>query len=164
MTQLIFREMEKADAGIIAELERMCFTLPWSKKLILDDLKNPLGYYLVGVLDGKIVTYCGMWIIIDEAHITNIAVHPDYRRRGFGRAMMIEMMERAIGMGVNMMSLEVRKSNFAARAMYERLGYRQAGLRVAYYHDNDEDAIVMWNRDLSASLDAVRSGLKVSRA
>ena len=85
MEEIIFRAMEKQDVPRIAELERICFRSPWSENSIGAELKNRLAYYHVGECDEKIVAYGGMWVLFAEAHITNVAVDPEYRRRGFGK-------------------------------------------------------------------------------
>ncbi|BAF58924.1 acetyltransferases [Pelotomaculum thermopropionicum SI] len=90
-----------------------------------------------------------MWLILDEAHITNVAVHPEYRKNNIGRTLMLEMMRRAALMGAVRMTLEVRPSNAAARRLYASLGFEVKGIRRRYYTDTNEDAIIMWKEDLT---------------
>jgi len=100
-------------------------------------------------VDGKVVGYAGMWLILDEAHITNVAVHPGYRRNKIGRSLMLEIIRRAALMGINRMTLEVRPSNAPARRLYTALGFEERGLRKRYYTDTNEDAIIMWRENLA---------------
>ena len=142
------RYMDYTDADRIAQLEKICFTMPWSKEAILDDLGNSIAHYLVFELNGQVIAYAGMWLIIDEAHITNIAVDPAFRRRGLGKTMMLALIKEAIKKSTSMMTLECRVSNIAAQNMYRGLGFDICGMREKYYHDNGEDAYVMWNRNI----------------
>lgn len=143
--ELEFRYMTMQDVGAVAELERLAFTTPWPHDAFVNELtKNPNARYVVAVHNNRIVAYCGMWIIIDEAHITNIAVHPLFRGKKIGLSLMIKMMGFAKMSGAHSMTLEVRPSNTVARNMYIRLGFREHGLRKRYYSDNNEDAIIMW--------------------
>ena len=95
-----------------------------------------------------VVGYAGMWKIQDEGHITNIAVHPEFRGVHIGKALMSQLINEARSLGVNSMTLEVRKSNIIARNLYESFGFKEAGVRKGYYADNKEDAIVMWNEQI----------------
>jgi ribosomal-protein-alanine N-acetyltransferase len=110
--------------------------------------ENIYAHYVVVKQEGKVVAYSGMWVIVDEAHITNIAVHPHYRRRGIGEMLMKEMLERAKSHGALRMTLEVRVSNKTAQDLYIRLGFIATGIRRGYYSDTGEDATVMWLNDL----------------
>ena len=108
--------------------------------------------YVAASLGGKIVGYGGMWLIINEAHITNIAVHPLFRKRGIGSGILLDMMRLANQeLGIRKMTLEVRKGNHAAQSMYRKFGFLVAGERKHYYDDN-EDATIMWCDDITAYL------------
>ena len=125
-----------------AELERLCFSEPWSEQA----LTLLLGENAFGVAcerDGRVVAYGGMLTVLDEGQITNIAVHPDARRQGIGRALLTEMLRLARERGLSEISLEVRASNEAAIALYERMGFAVAGRRRHFYRDPTEDALVM---------------------
>jgi ribosomal-protein-alanine N-acetyltransferase len=98
----------------------------------------------VAELDGEIIGYAGVWIILDEGHVTNIAVHPKYQRRGIGRQLMEAITAFAAGRGAVRMTLEVRVSNFVAQDLYKQLGYEICGVRKGYYQDTKEDAYIMW--------------------
>ncbi|WP_232699931.1 ribosomal protein S18-alanine N-acetyltransferase [Brevibacillus daliensis] len=140
-----FKYMTWDDVEKVAELERICFPTPWPKEAFYNELKiNPNAKYLVALLDQEIVGYCGMWIIIDEVHITNICVHPDARGQKIGLRIMKQMMGLAMLHGGEKMTLEVRPSNTVARHLYEKLGFEEQGRRKRYYSDNNEDAIIMW--------------------
>src|SRR5690606_21440537 len=117
------------------------FTLPWSSAAFYNELtNNHFARYLVMELDGRIIAYGGMWNIMDEAHVTNIAVRGGYRGRGFGELMLRNVMATAIYLGSERMTLEVRVSNTAAQQLYTKLGFVASGVRKAYYSDNQEDA------------------------
>ncbi|MEA5060188.1 Ribosomal-protein-alanine acetyltransferase [bioreactor metagenome] len=154
MTDMHFRPMQKEDVARIAELERICFRSPWSEKALAGELKNPVARYRVGLVGEALEAYAGMWVIYDEAHITNVAVAPAFRRRGYGRAIMEEMLRTARLYGANQMTLEVRESNLVAQALYGNLGFETAGRRKRYYSDTGEDAFIMWNRDIGKTLAA----------
>ncbi|ACX51321.1 ribosomal-protein-alanine acetyltransferase [Ammonifex degensii KC4] len=133
----------------VLEIERLSFPLPWDRDTFLFEiLINKLAEYVVALWNGKVVGYGGMWIVADEGHITNIAVHPDYRLRGVGREILKELIRRAREKGLSRMTLEVRPSNAVARHLYRSLGFVEKGIRKRYYRDNDEDAIIMWLEDL----------------
>ena len=148
MTDMLFRPMQKGDVPRVAELERLCFRSPWSEKALAGELKNRLAHYRVGLLQESIQAYGGMWIMFDEAHVTNIAVAPECRRHGYGRALMLEMIRAALLHGAANMTLEVREGNLGAQALYTSLGFENAGRRKRYYSDTGEDAFIMWNRNL----------------
>jgi ribosomal-protein-alanine N-acetyltransferase len=152
MANEIFRRMEKKDVGKVAELERVCFSMPWSENSIAGELKNKAARYCVLDRDGEIVSYAGMWIIFNEAHITNIAVRPDCRRQGLGFLMMCCMMKQALTCGATEMTLEVRERNFAAQSLYARCRFEKAGVRPRYYRDTGESAYILWNRDLKSTV------------
>ncbi|RFU69279.1 ribosomal-protein-alanine N-acetyltransferase [Peribacillus saganii] len=142
---LSFRFMTEEDIDQILVVERKSFTLPWSREAFYNELHhNQYAVYIVLEEEGMIIGYCGAWIVIDEAHITNIAVLPEYRGRKLGEALLRKMMELAKGMNVITMTLEVRVSNLVAQSLYEKLGFQRGGIRKNYYTDNHEDAMVMW--------------------
>ena len=97
-----------------------------------------------------VVGYGGLWLMVDEAHVTSVAIRPEFRGRGLGELLMLIMVDVAIRLGARWLTLEVRVSNRAARKLYEKLGFREAGLRPRYYTDNNEDAVIMWSEELSA--------------
>lgn len=125
-------------------IEKLSFPTPWPKISFYNELHNDLAFYLVALEEKKVVGYAGMWLILDEAHVTNLAVHPDYRGLGIGRALMREMIFRAAFLGAVRMTLEVRASNRPAIALYQSLGFHREGRRKGYYEDTKEDALIMW--------------------
>ena len=142
-------KMERCHLAEIVALEKICFSNPWTYEGYRFELEdNKLAQYLVALEGEKVVAYGGMWIILGEAHVTNLAVHPDYRRRGLGEMLMHCLMARAYGAGARHMTLEVRQSNRAAQKLYEKLGFKGVGHRRGYYSDNQEDALIMWKGDL----------------
>jgi ribosomal-protein-alanine N-acetyltransferase len=143
--QIEFRPMEISDLPQILDVEVNSFPTPWPKEAFYNELvRNQFARYTVVTIDGKVIGYCGVWIILDEAHITNIAIHPDYRGNGYGEAMLLYVMEMVKMFGVTKMTLEVRKSNRVAQTLYQKVGFESAGIRPKYYSDNQEDAIIMW--------------------
>lgn len=143
--KVVFTEMKMEHLGQVLEIEERSFPSPWSyQAFACEILQNPLAFYVVAVAGEKVVGYAGMWVVLDEAHITNVAVHPGWRKMGLGRALMQELIRRAARRGVARITLEVRPSNAAARRLYAALGFEEAGLRKNYYIDNNEDAIIMW--------------------
>jgi ribosomal-protein-alanine N-acetyltransferase len=137
--------MELQDIPDICEIERESFSVPWTKEAFENELNtNLLAKYMVLEVDGIVAGYVGMWGIIDEAHITNIAIAPNYRGHGYGEQLMEQLAELAKMMGMHAMTLEVRVSNEIAIRLYRKLGFEDAGVRKGYYSDNGEDALVMW--------------------
>lgn len=140
--------LQKTEAHLegAANLERLCFpAAPWSAQS-LELLTNEgigVGYLLTDPADGSVVAYGGMLITVDEGQITNIAVHPDHRRRGYGAAILRALLRHAKDARLESVSLEVRPSNTAAVAMYRNVGFAEAGRRKAFYTKPTEDALVM---------------------
>lgn len=140
-----FRSMQLADIGTICEIEKASFSTPWSEGAFYNELvNNHFAHYLVLEYQGDIVGYGGMWVIMDEAHVTNIAVREAYRGKKLGEQLMLQMQATAVFLGAVKMTLEVRVTNYVAQRLYEKLGFRPAGVRRGYYSDNMEDALIMW--------------------
>ncbi|MGA9172597.1 MAG: ribosomal protein S18-alanine N-acetyltransferase [Thermoactinomyces sp.] len=140
-----FRPMELSDLSRIEIIENQSFSAPWPRQAFYNELVfNQFAHYTVVTVDGVVAGYCGFWLILDEAHITNIAIHPDYRGYGLGEATLLYVMGLARELRADKMTLEVRVSNIVAQSLYEKLGFTRAGLRKEYYTDNKEDAIIMW--------------------
>ena len=143
--RLQFRRMVLSDVERIMEIEPLCFTAPWSREAYYAELtQNHFARYTVAELAGEVIGYGGIWVIIDEAHVTNIAIHPDYQGRHYGEQLMRMLIAQALSHGVRHMTLEVRVSNRTAQRLYEKMGFVPHGIREGYYTDNNEDAIVMW--------------------
>ena len=142
---MTFRMMNVDDIDQVLEVESQSFTLPWSKEAFFNELTvNQYAVYIVIEDNGKIAGYCGSWVVIDESHITNIAILPEYRGKKLGEALLRKMIEISISMGAIRMTLEVRVSNVVAISLYEKLGFQKGGIRKRYYTDNHEDAYIMW--------------------
>ena len=147
-TDMIIREAKLDDVHSIAELDKLCFSMPWSEVSFLKEIsENNIALYLVAEIAGQIEGYAGMWLIIDEGHITNVAVHPNFRRRHIGEAIVSVLLAEAQAEGITRQTLEVRVSNFAAQRLYEKFGFQACGIRKGYYEDNHEDAIIMWREN-----------------
>lgn len=142
---ITFRIANELDIDILVDIEQKSFTVPWPPEAFYQDItSNRFAVYLLMECNGKVVGYCGVWLVIDEAHITNIAILPEYRGFKLGETLLKEMMMMAIGSGAKTMTLEVRVSNHPARNLYRKLGFQEGGIRKNYYTDNLEDALVMW--------------------
>lgn len=144
---VVFRFMREEDIDQVLEIEHASFTTPWSREAFYNELNmNKFAVYIVVEVDKKVVGYCGVWIVIDEAHVTNIAILPAYRGRKLGEALMKNLFDVARTMGAKSMTLEVRVTNYVAQSLYRKFGFQKGGLRKNYYTDNQEDALVMWVR------------------
>ncbi|MEW6398864.1 MAG: ribosomal protein S18-alanine N-acetyltransferase [Bacillota bacterium] len=147
--QVYIDQMTLADLDGVLAVEELSYRTPWSRRAFLSELtENIHAQYIVARLGQEVVGYAGMWVILDEGHVTNIAVHPDWRRRGLGERLLRELISRARARGATRMTLEVRKSNLAAQRLYTGLGFAPRGIRKGYYSDTGEDAIIMWLEDL----------------
>jgi ribosomal-protein-alanine N-acetyltransferase len=137
--------MKMKDLDDVMEIEQRCFTSPWSRYAFTCELKdNQFSHYIIAKVDGKTVGYGGMWIVLNEAHVTNVGVLPEYRGEGIGELIMRSLMAIAKNHGADKMTLEVRKSNYVAQNLYSKLGFEPRGIRRGYYIDNKEDAVIMW--------------------
>ncbi len=144
-----FADMELRHLSAVLDIERRSFPTAWSERAFVSELtQNAYAHYIVALRGQRVVGYAGMWLILDEAHITNIAIHPSERGRGLGDATLSELQRRAEEHGCVRMTLEVRPSNAVARALYGKHGFVARGVRPAYYTDTHEDAIIMWKDDL----------------
>ena len=142
------RRMEPADLDQLAVLEQRCFSIPWSRAMLAEELANDRALYLVAAQNDQLLGYAGCWVVFDEGHITNIAVDPQARRRGIGRSLLAALLEGITGAGAMSATLEVRRGNQSAISLYQSFGFSVDGVRRGYYQDNREDALVMWKRFL----------------
>lgn len=139
------RKMQKDDIEEVYQIECLSFSAPWTKESLYYELEqNLFAKYVVVELDEQVIGYCGLWVIMDDAQITNIAVHPDFRGRKIGDALLRFAMQLSREMKAKRLSLEVRVSNHIAQSLYKKLGFEPGGIRKNYYTDNQEDALVMW--------------------
>lgn len=154
ISQLSIERMRISDLDEVMEIERTCFRQPWTREMFESDLlQTEFTYYIVAKLKGKLIGYAGMWVAGGEAHITTIAVHPNYRRKGVGSTLMRTLLEEALRRGAEIAVLEVRQSNTAAQKLYRKYGFRPVGVRRNYYSNPTEDALVY---ELSPIKDAIR--------
>lgn len=140
------RAMTRADVPAVAALEAAHQPRPWSEQVFRDELGTENRIYLVALGPG-IVGFGGVMVIGDEAHVTNLLVAPEHRGRGVGRLLMVELIEEVVANGARHLTLEVRKENDAARALYSRLGLAPVGVRPRYY--GDDDALILWAHDIN---------------
>lgn len=146
--RFFLRRMTALDIDAVVAIEKASFLTPWSRASFEAEMTNTeLNYYVVLVDEEKnkqVVGYAGMWIIVDEAHVTNVALLPDYRGQSLGKELMMGLMAKAKDRGTDKMTLEVRISNDIGRRLYTSLGFVESGIRPGYYTDTGEDAIIMW--------------------
>lgn len=135
--------MKSEHISEIAEIESRCFSMPWTEKSLSDELENENAHFLAAVFDGKVIGYVGVIEICGEADITNVAVLPEYRRCGIGEMLMKEAENGAVLRKCDSITLEVRVSNTAAISLYNKSGYKQAGIRKGFYEKPKEDALLM---------------------
>ena len=144
---MTIRPMCAQDLDAICAIEQACFAVPWTRADFEGELQNPLALYLVAVdaaAPDVPAGYAGAWIVVDECHITNVAVSPSFRRRGAARELLTKLLEQAQLRGARAATLEVRPSNAAALALYTSMGFVQEGRRRRYYSDTGEDALILW--------------------
>lgn len=146
--KLIIRQANVDDVNVMAELDKICFSSPWSESAFSREIqRNPLALYFVGTVEEQVIGYAGLWCIEDEGHITNVAVHPDYRQRGIGELLVSALINHTAEKGIRSHTLEVRVSNYAAIQLYQKMGFEEAGRRKKYYEDTGEDAMIMWRTE-----------------
>ena len=140
------RLMELEDIDQVHEIENLSFAIPWSLDSFKAEMENPMALYLVAEVGGRIAGYAGLWQIIDEGHITNVAVHPGFQGMGIGEKLMKELIEESKKRCLSSMTLEVRINNLPAINLYKKLDFDIEGLRKGYYTDTNEDGLIMWLR------------------
>ncbi len=141
---LTIRRAVPADLDDIMAIEKASFPTPWKREAMQDELRGRKGtIYTAGELGGELIGYAGMWCYASEAHIMNLALAPGHRRLGFGEALLLDLLRRAVAEKANLAYLEVRPSNLGAIALYRKLGFRAVGFRPNYYQDTGEDAMLM---------------------
>lgn len=149
-TRVVIDRMRVEDVAAVHEIERLSFRTPWPAYAFEQELDgNRLARYLVARAGDEVVGFGGLWMMVDEAHITTIGVHPGWRRQGVGRRLLLNLAELAAAIRARRMTLEVRPSNEAAQALYRAFGFDVVGRRPRYYTDDGEDALVMTTPDLT---------------
>ncbi|MEE1224991.1 MAG: ribosomal protein S18-alanine N-acetyltransferase [Clostridia bacterium] len=140
---IIIEEMNEADIDRFAEIDQKCFTVPWSRKAFEDEFKNSIAVYFAARNDNECIGYAGFWNVSGEGDITNVAVVEEHRRSGVGSMLIEAVLERAKQLNIDIMTLEVRQSNYKAQGLYKKYGFEVIGTRKRYYSDNNEDALIM---------------------
>ena len=140
---MILTEMKLEHVAQVAALEKICFSDPWSERSVASELTNKLAYWLVALEEDAVAGYIGSQTVMEETDMMNVAVHPDYRRRGIAEALVNGLVEALKEQGSHCLTLEVRASNEPARNLYEKLGFTQIGRRPNYYRNPREDALIL---------------------
>ena len=140
---MMIETMKASHVAQIADLEKICFSDPWSEKSVASELENKLAFWLVAVEGNRVAGYIGSQTVMDETDMMNVAVHPDFRRQGIAEALVNGLVEHLKTMGSHCLTLEVRASNAPAIALYEKLGFHEIGRRKNYYRNPREDALIL---------------------
>jgi [ribosomal protein S18]-alanine N-acetyltransferase len=147
--RVVVEPMVLDDIPAVHDIERASFSAPWPTYAFRQELEaNRLARYLVARDGDRLVGYAGLWLMVDEAHVTTFAVSPEYRRQGVGEHLLQELLRISESVGAAVATLEVRVSNLPARRLYEKYGFRPVGVRPRYYTDNNEDALIMTTSEL----------------
>jgi len=156
--------MTVADIPAVHRIERASFPIPWPAYAFQQELEtNRMAHYMVMRVGGETIAYAGVWMMVDEAHITTFAVLPAWRRRGLGGRLLHAVMKLAASLDAHAATLEVRISNVAARRLYGEFGFRPVGVRPRYYSDNNEDALIMTTDPLDSAAMRARLALLAER-
>jgi ribosomal-protein-alanine N-acetyltransferase len=155
--RLEIARMVADDIPAVLSIETLSFQSSWPSNAFTNELRdNKLAHYFVGRLDGQIVAYGGIWVILEDSHVTTIAVHPDQRGKRLGEEMLVHLLDEAIERGASWITLEVRETNDVAQKLYRKYGFTVVSTRKGYYSDNNESALVMWAGNLRGPLYASR--------
>ena len=148
--KIIIKPMEKSDVDQVIAIEAKAYgEHHWSKESFMNELANELArYYSAFNENGELVGYAGCWQILEEVHITNIAVSPDFRRSGIGEKLLRKIIDDCYENKAKYITLEVRVSNIPAIGLYEKYGFKSLGVRKGYYQNNNEDALIMWTENI----------------
>jgi [ribosomal protein S18]-alanine N-acetyltransferase len=151
MASWLIEPLTSADVDDVLALEAAAFTNPWTRAMYVAELENPdVSYCFLARDDSRrAVGFCSFWRVLDELHINNLAVLPDFRRQGIGSTLLEYVLHKGVEFGARRATLEVRRSNTTALALYERFGFSVAGVRSSYYSKPVEDALVLWREDLA---------------
>ena len=141
--------MRASDLDAVQRIEKASFSTPWPAYAYRQEIEtNRMAHYIVARAGAEVIGFAGIWLMVDQAHITTFAVDPEWRRQGVGSQMILALLRMSRTLGARQATLEVRLSNLAARKLYERFGFRPVGVRPRYYTDNAEDALIMTTDDL----------------
>lgn len=163
ISEIYIKKMTSDDIDTVVRIESEAYgEHHWSKSSFYDEMNNNLAkYYCARLASGEIAGFAGTWNIIDEGHITTIAVKPEYKRNHIGEAMIVQILEDCYNNGIKYLTLEVRASNTAAIELYKKYGFSSLGTRKGYYQDNNEDALIMWTENIF--YDKFKSGFEKNR-
>jgi len=149
MNNFEIREMTHNDIDDILQIEEMCYGAHhWSRESFITELNNPISTYRCALYDNKCIGYMGIWKIMDEAHVTNLSVHPEYQNKKIAHKLLLASIEECYKEKIKYITLEVRVSNEKAIHLYEKFGFKSLGVRKKYYQDNNEDALIMWSENI----------------
>ena len=140
---MMITNMHHSHVAQVAELEKLCFSDPWSENSIASELKNPLSFWLVALDGERVAGYIGSQTVMDESDMMNVAVHPDYRKQGIATALIVGLVEELRNRGSRCLTLEVRASNETAISVYRKLDFQEVGRRKNYYRNPREDALIL---------------------
>jgi ribosomal-protein-alanine N-acetyltransferase len=155
--RLEISKMVLDDIPAVLVIEELSFQSSWPPNAFVNEVRdNKLAHYFVGRLDGKIVAYGGIWVILEDSHVTTIAVHPDQRGQRLGEEILVHLLDEAIDRDASWITLEVRETNDVAQKLYRKYGFTVVSTRRGYYSDNNESALVMWAGNLRGTLYANR--------
>ncbi len=146
MMNIDIQKMNETHVGQVAQLEKVCFSTPWSETSLKEELTNNFARFYVARCDGQVAGYIGAHNIVGEVYITNVAVSPDYRRRGIAETLIKKLVEITFTEGAEFITLEVRKSNESAIKLYTKMGFQMVGERKNFYENPREDALLMTYR------------------
>jgi len=149
----IIEPMADADVKEVLRIEQQSFSTQWPSNAFYQEMHdNKLAHYFVGRVDGRVVAYGGIWVILEDSHVTTIAVHPAHRGHKYGEIMLLHLLDEAIERGASWMTLEVRESNVVAQNLYRKYGFTTVSTLKVYYSDNNENALVMWAGNLKSEI------------
>jgi [ribosomal protein S18]-alanine N-acetyltransferase len=152
--EIHIRPLSLSDLDQVMDIEPVAFgSHHWSRQSFVNELNNPGGHYFAAYAEmpRRLIGYSGFWLIGEEAHITTLAVHPDFRRQYIGERLLIHDISQAEKCGASWMTLEVRVSNESAQLLYYKYGFKSLGIRRNYYQDNNEDAMVLWTENMNSN-------------
>ena len=141
---ITIRVLTQEDIEQVLQIEKDSFSMPWTRRSFEEVVHNPQDLYLVVDKDSEIIGYCGLWAVLEEGQITNVAIKKEYRHQGIGRLMMEALLAEGKNRGLTQFTLEVRESNLPARALYRSLGFTEIGVRPGFYDKPKESAVIMW--------------------
>lgn len=141
-------KMTEVDAKAAAVIEEVCFSIPWSEQSLRETILQKNSIFLAAEFDGRVVGYCGLLTVLEEGDITNVAVLPEFRRKGIARLLLLELLAEARKVGIIDVTLEARESNAGAIALYESIGFVAEGMRKKFYQKPVENALILWKRNI----------------